>query len=161
MKTKKLYFLLMSALFLVVLTACGGTTENEEGTETEESGADGTDGSVEESDEVENNEEAETENSTPADDQDEETESVEEADEEIAESENGDGAAEIIKEEVTYSGQGDPHTIEVETDKGTMALQITEFMDDDWASLEPGTRMTIEYYENDMSQLMLVDYTVE
>ncbi|MFC4023620.1 hypothetical protein ACFOUV_07265 [Oceanobacillus longus] len=161
MKTKKLYFLLVSALFLVVLAACGGTTENDEGTETEESKADVTEESAEQED-IENNEEAETEDFTPADDQDEASESVEEeADEEGTESENGDAAQETIKEEATYSGQGDPHTIEVETADETIALQIIEFMDDDWASLEPGSPMTIEYYENEMGQLILVDYTVE
>ncbi|MGJ9458000.1 hypothetical protein [Oceanobacillus sp. CF4.6] len=163
MKTKKLYFLLVSALFLVVLTACGGTNENDEGTETEteESEADVTEESAEQED-IENNEEAGTEDSAPDDDQDEASEPAEEeAEKEDDESENDDAATDTIKEEATYSGQGDPHTIEVETADETIALQIIEFMEDDWASLEPGTPMSIEYYKNEMGQLILVDYTVE
>ncbi|WP_249870504.1 hypothetical protein [Oceanobacillus saliphilus] len=166
MKAKKLYFILISALFLVVLTACGGTTADQDESEPEENEVDETEESaVQDSPETESDADADvetdsdTEDSSASDDQGTTSEPEEEQADGDDQSENAD--VETVKEEATYNGQGDPHTIEVKTADSTIALQITAFMDDDWSSVEPGTPMTIEYYENEAGQLILANYSME
>ena len=149
MKNKIIMFLIL--LMIGVLTACGNTSESPENTNTDEVN--------------ELEEEVEEDSNPPAETETEESEGNEGQDESaepgesVPEENTGDHDVETVTEDVTYTGLADPHTIEVESEDGTIALQILDFMDDDWESIEMGIPMTIEYYKNEQDQFILTDYT--
>ena|SRR5690625_2700189 len=59
---------------------------------------------------------------------------------------NSDG--ELITETGIYNGQADPHTIEIETDEGPLAFQLTMDARDDIDALTEGGEVTYKYTED-------------
>lgn len=68
---------------------------------------------------------------------------------------------EIIQKEVRFVGLADPHTIEVETEDGFMALQVDPRFSEKLEQLPGNTVMTIEYYQNEYGQYVLTNYKVD
>lgn len=120
---KKLIWVLLTALALLVMTACG-TADTEDKTT-------GDDQQVETNQAEENAVE--------------ETETNEEAVEEDTATETEDA----IVEEATYVGMADPHTIEVNTETDTISLQILDpgVQDVDFEAIEEDAHVTIEYHK--------------
>lgn len=143
----------LSILIIGVLTACGSTSENQNDTNT---------GEVDElEDEVEEGSNSNVDTGTEETEGNEGQDESAEPEETVPEENTDDQSIETVTEDVTYIGLADPHTIEVESKDGTIALQILDFMDNDWESIEMGTQMTIQYYKNEQGQLMLTDYTIK
>lgn len=99
----------------------------------------------------------------------ENNESSGEAEDSIATVEGGGGedgqspgysGAEIMQKEVRFVGLADPHTIEVETDEGFMALQVDPGFAEKLEGLASDTVLTIEYYQNEHGQYVLTNYKV-
>ncbi|MBM7661371.1 sporulation protein YlmC with PRC-barrel domain [Bacillus mesophilus] len=67
---------------------------------------------------------------------------------------------EVITEKAAYVGQIDINSIEVNTEFETIALQVGEIKGIDWASIEKGEPITIEYYKNDAGQHILTNVTI-
>lgn len=116
---KKLIWVLLTALALLVMTACGT---------------------------------ADTEDKTTGDDQKVETNQAEENSVDETETVEEDTATEsedVIVEEATYVGMADPHTIEVNTETDTIALQILDpgVQDVDFEAIEEEAHVTIEYHK--------------
>lgn len=135
---------LMLLVALLVLAACG-MGEKSEGEETPG------DNAAEPTDEIEEEE--------PLDSDAEEAEETEEveSDEEVdpsEESESEDPAAEKITETGIYNGQADPHTIEIETENGPTAFQLTMDARDDIEQLTVGEEVTYTYLK-DGEQLVI------
>lgn len=55
---------------------------------------------------------------------------------------------ELITETGIYNGQADPHTIEIETDEGPLAFQLTMDARDDIDALTEGGEVTYTYTED-------------
>lgn len=126
---KKLIWVLLTALALLVMTACG-TAETEDKTT-------GDDQQVETNQTEENAvEETETETET-------------ETDEEAVEEDTATETEDVIVEEATYVGMADPHTIEVNTETDTISLQILDpgVQDVDFEAIEEDAHVTIEYHK--------------
>lgn len=114
-------------LLCSVLMACGSATNNEN----------------DHNNKNEANKTSETNDQTANDD---------EVNEEEGSNENhGDDQAEpeedLITKTGTYNGQADPHTIEVETDEGPTAFQLSDKAREDVEGLNPGVEVTYTYYE--------------
>lgn len=127
---------------MLFITACGTATTEEE--------ADPGNGA---------NEAVEEENTA------EEDNPVEQEEEPVAEEDEGaaEPGADVIREEAVYVGMADPHTIEVETESETIALQILDpgVADIDFEAIEPNTNCTIEYYKNEHGQNILTDFEIK
>lgn len=67
----------------------------------------------------------------------------------------------LIKKDVVYTGLADPHTIEVKDGEEYLTLQIDPDTTDEWEKIAEDTTVTIEYYENEHGQNILVRYTVK
>lgn len=136
--------MLVTAIALLVMTACG-TADTEDNANGDSQG-NGT------SEVVEENETAVEETETDTEEQ-------------VTEEEEGDQAAEteadVIREEAAYVGMADPHTIEVNTETDTIALQILEVEDVNFEEIEENAHVIIEYYENDEGQNILTDIEVQ
>ncbi|MEQ2527262.1 hypothetical protein EKG37_15875 [Robertmurraya yapensis] len=127
---KKLIWVLLTALALLVMTACG-TADTEDKTT-------GDDQKVETNQAEENAVD--------------ETETVEEdtaTDEKAVEEDTATESEDVIVEEATYVGMADPHTIEVNTETDTIALQILDpgVQDVDFEAIEEEAHVTIEYHK--------------
>lgn len=61
---------------------------------------------------------------------------------------NNDKSEKDIVMTGSYNGQADPHTIEVETDEGPVAYQLTMEARDMVVDLNPGDRVTYTYYQD-------------
>lgn len=72
----------------------------------------------------------------------------------------GNSGVEVIQKEVRLVGLADPHTVEVETDDGFIALQIDPRLAEKLGELPADTVLTIEYYQNEHGQFVLTDYKV-
>lgn len=131
MKRNFMFVLLISTLLL--LAACGTSTDDAEDPTTSEEDA-----------VVENNEESSDDSEAP-----EEAEGEEEEEEDQTNNEANDEneEKETITATGTYNGQADPHTIEIETDDGPTAFQLTMEARDDVENLEVGEQVTYTYYE--------------
>lgn len=55
-----------------------------------------------------------------------------------------------------FNGQADPHTIEVETDEGPVAYQLTMEARDLVADLEPGDKVKYTYYKD--GEMLVIKY---
>lgn len=133
MEMKRLILMSLTALALLVMTACGTAD-----TDDSANGADEGNGSsevVEENDEV--TEGTDGEEATEEDDQ------------------------EIIQDTGAYVGMADPHTIEVNTESnGTLSLQTGE-VDYDFESIEENAHVAIKYFENEHGQNVLTSIEVK
>lgn len=120
---KKLIWVLLTALALLVMTACG-TADTEDKTA-------GNDQKVE-TNQAEENAVDETE-----------------TDEEAVEEDTATETEDVIVEEATYVGMADPHTIEVNTETDTISLQILDpgVQDVDFEAIEEDAHVTIEYHK--------------
>ncbi|TKC16312.1 hypothetical protein [Robertmurraya kyonggiensis] len=120
---KKLIWVLLTALALLVMTACG-TADTEDKTT-------GDDQQVE-TNQAEENAVDETE-----------------TDEEAVEEDTATETEDVIVEEATYVGMADPHTIEVNTETDTISLQILDpgVQDVDFEAIEEEAHVTIEYHK--------------
>lgn len=148
---KRLLQMCMFVCLIGLLAACGSANEAQEGANT-----------VENSEVAENNSSSNDDGAADEDHATPEEESNDPAEtEEAPEQNKDDEAVDTVTAEGTFIGLADSHTIEVETEDETIALQILDFPDDDWGSIEMGTPITIEYYENENGQLILTDYTLE
>lgn len=67
----------------------------------------------------------------------------------------------LTKKDVVYTGLADPHTIEVKDGEEYLTLQIDPDTTDEWEKIAEDTTVTIEYYENEHGQNILVRYTVK
>lgn len=133
---KKLLWTLLTAVALLVITACGTGNDENQG--------------AEENPDNETNEVVEENNETSHAGDDEEAET----DEQVTEDDRA-----VIKEEATYTGMQDPHSIEVKTESDVLALQILDpgVADVDFEAIEPDTPVTIEYYQNEEGQNILTN----
>ncbi|WP_449619799.1 hypothetical protein [Robertmurraya sp. Marseille-Q9965] len=120
---KKLIWVLVTALALLVMTACGAAD-----TEDKTAG----DGQKVETNQAEENAVDETE-----------------TDEEAVEEDTATETEDVIVEEATYVGMADPHTIEVNTETDTISLQILDpgVQDVDFEAIEEDAHVTIEYHK--------------
>lgn len=73
----------------------------------------------------------------------------------------GFSGVELLKEEVIFVGLADPHTIEVKTSEGYIALQVDPGLAEELGELSSDTPLTIEYYQNEHGQYVLTDYQVK
>lgn len=138
-------FMLLTAFVLLVMTACG-TADTDENANGENQG----NGS---SEVVENEEEAVEEET--------ETETEEQVEEQEGTQENASETDEnVIREEAAYVGMADPHTIEVNTETETIALQILDVEGVNFEEIEENAHVVIEYYKNDEGQNVLTDIEV-
>lgn len=128
---KKLIWVLLTALALLVMTACG-TADTEDKTT-------GDDQKVE-TNQAEENAVEETETDEEAVEEDTATEN---------ETQSTENAQDVIVEEATYVGMADPHTIEVNTETDTISLQILDpgVQDVDFEAIEEDAHVTIEYHK--------------
>lgn len=134
---KRLILMSLTALALLVMTACGAAD-----TEDNANGADEGNGS---SEVVEENDEA--------------TEGTD--GEEATEEEDAETDAEIIQDTGAYVGMADPHTIEVNSESnGTLSLQTGE-VDYDFESIEENAHVAIKYFENEHGQNVLTSIEVK
>lgn len=60
----------------------------------------------------------------------------------------GNSGDDLITETGIYNGQADPHTIEIETDEGPLAFQLTMDARDDIDALTEGGEVTYTYTED-------------
>lgn len=153
MKGRKWLSLLISIILIGFVSACGTaeTKDNEKDEQTaEEKATDNTNkendqnGSV---DENENASETDEENGTSNTDEIGLTADEEDLD--------------LTKKDVVYTGLADPHTIEVKDGEEYLTLQIDPDTTDEWEKIAEDTTVTIEYYENEHGQNILVRYTVK
>ncbi len=68
--------------------------------------------------------------------------------ESISLSDEGDADLERLTASGIYNGQADPHTIEIETEEGPRAYQLTLEARDDIGDLIEGKKVTYIYYDN-------------
>src|SRR5690625_1262294 len=141
--------LIIAALFSLMFFASCGKSENTE----REKPIDG-----EETEEVDENEESEVDDAAEpsgnhSNDEVEE-ESMEDSirntndkDQSTEETKDKEPDAEMIKSG-SFNGQADPHTIEIETDEGPVAYQLTIEARDLVVDLEPGDEVTYTYYKD-------------
>lgn len=54
-----------------------------------------------------------------------------------------------------YVGQADPHTVEIETNEGPKAFQLTERSAEEIKTLQPNDKVKFEYYINEHKQNVL------
>lgn len=134
---------------LILFSACGKSEDaeqepvdndqTEDVTEEEnESEADDETSKDSEQTEEESRDDSDTEPADESNDKDESTEKDNDA---------KNPETEIIKTG-SYSGQADPHTIEIETDDGFVAYQLTMEARDLVVDLEPGDKVTYTYYKD-------------
>jgi len=71
------------------------------------------------------------------------------------ENENSDPETEIVMTG-SFNGQADPHTIEVETDEGPTAYQLTMEARDMVVDLNPGDKVTFTYYKD--GEMLVIKY---
>ncbi|MGG0718068.1 hypothetical protein ABE096_10840 [Robertmurraya massiliosenegalensis] len=145
---KKLLMTLLTALTLLVITACGtADTDDQANGDNPENGtsevSEGNNDAVEEneaSEETETNEVAETE------------------DEATTENDR-----EVITEEATFTGVQDTHSIEVQTESEVLALQTLDpgVADVDFQAIEAGTPVIIHYYQNENEQNILTKFEIQ
>ena len=55
-----------------------------------------------------------------------------------------------------YTGMIDPHSIEIMTDEGPLALQIQETVSVNFENMKPGVNVTFQYYTLEQGQNILV-----
>ncbi|HLS20561.1 MAG TPA: hypothetical protein VK056_02730 [Bacillota bacterium] len=147
----KRLILIVSLLGLIFFSACGKSedteqeepidnNQTEEGLDEKDQEAD--DQTSSDSEQVEEEKKSTDDSSTkPSDESKDNDKSTEKN------NEGKDPEAEIIKTGL-FSGQADPHTIEVETDEGFVAYQLTMEARDLVADLEPGDKVTYTYYKD-------------
>lgn len=142
--------LLIVLLFgLILFTACGKTKEQDPeepiaDDETEEITEDEEDSTA---DEQSDPQEDQTKNSTDNTDGVDGSKDKDESTSKNNDSKNDNANTEMIKTGY-YNGQADPHTIEVETDEGPVAYQLTMEARDLVVDLEPGDEVTYTYYKD-------------
>lgn len=142
---KKYILVLLTALALMVMTACG-TTEKEENAGQEQ--GNGSSEVVEENDGAVEEEPVE-----------EDTDGEEAVDEEDASTPVTN--AEILQDTGAYVGMADPHTIEVNTESsGALALQIGE-VEYDFDSIKTNAEVAIKFYKNADGQNVLTEIKVK
>lgn len=154
---KLLTFIVLISLFFFV--ACGSSEdiEREEPVESE-------DPKVIEEESTKDNENEGA--SDEAEDQEEQNDSTEDEtnqsgtgseiqDETNRHEEQQESDTEMIKTGL-FNGQADPHTIEVETDDGPVAYQLTMEARDLVSDLEPGDSVKYTYYKDD--EMLVIKY---
>jgi len=148
MKGRKWLSLLISIIFIGFVSACGTveTKDNEKHEQTAES-------TNKESDQ--NSLVANSDNSSETDEESS-TSNTDESGLTVDKE-----ALDLIKKDVIYTGLADPHTIEVKDGEEYFTLQIAPDSTDEWEKIEEDTTVTIEYYENEQGQNILVHYTVK
>jgi len=153
MKGRKWLSLLVSIIFIGFVSACG-TAETKDNAKnehtTEEKTIDSTNKENDKNssvDESENSSKTDEENGTSNTNENGSTTNVEDLD--------------LIKKDVIYTGLADPHTIEVKDGEEYLTLQIDPDTTDEWEKIAEDTTVTIEYYENEYGQNILVRYTVK
>ncbi len=153
MKGRKWLSLLISIILIGFVSACG-TAETKDKAKNEHTAEEKTtDNSNKENDqnssvdESENSSKTDEENGTSNTDESGSTTNVEDLD--------------LIKKDVIYTGLADPHTIEVKDGQEYLTLQIDPDTTDEWEKIAEDTTVTIEYYENEHGQNILVRYTVK
>lgn len=134
---KRNFILLILLTALLVLAACGTGKNDTKDLATGD----------EQEPVVENNEESTDDNEVP-----DETEDMEDQANGEASDENED--KETMTATGIYNGQADPHTIEVETEDGPTAFQLTMDARDDVEHLRIDEEVTYTYYE-DGEQLVI------
>lgn len=67
---------------------------------------------------------------------------------------------ETLKAEGTYGGQIDSHSIELLINDKAEAFQITEITDVSWEDIKPGTKVKIEFTQNQAGQNVLKKFEV-
>lgn len=131
MKMKRLIWMFLTALVLLVMTACGTADTEEHANGTDE--GNGSSEVVEETDQE----------GTDDGDQAEETD------------------PELIKEEAAFVGMIDNHSIEVNTETETIVLQTLEVEDVDFGEIEENAHVLIEYFKNDDGQNVLTNIEIK
>src|SRR5699024_7426375 len=66
----------------------------------------------------------------------------------ISKVESSENESDAITETGFFNGQADPHTIEIETEEGPTAFQLTMEARDEVDALNPGDEVTYTYYED-------------
>ncbi len=74
--------------------------------------------------------------------------------------ENEEERSRGIKEDASFAGKIDGNSIEVNTESGTLALQVGGVNDVDWSSIEKDSPISIEYYKNENGQHVLTNIEV-
>lgn len=127
---KKYMFVLVSMFIILILAACGTNTNNPE---------QNNDSPIDEN--IGDNENSNIED--PAND-----EELVDNDENESNNESENEDHELITETGIYTGQADPHTIEIDTADGPLAFQLTIEARDDIEALVEGEEVTYEYTED-------------
>lgn len=74
---------------------------------------------------------------------------------ETSEGENAQGEPIIMNDLGIYVGQADPHTVEIETNEGSKAFQLTEQSSAQIKELQANDKVRFEYYVNEHEQNVL------
>lgn len=140
---KKQLLMLLTAIALLMMTACGTAD-----TDKKVNGSDEGNGS---SEAVKDNEDEGVEDTDTDADKEEEVEKEQATETDV----------EKIREEAAFVGMIDNNSIEVNTEFETIVLRTSEVKNVDFGAIEENAHVIIEYYKNKEGQNILTDIEVK